>query len=67
MISGLVQVRIFGRRKSLLKEFAKAVDNMSRANICYWICNRAFGTYVSYFSIFILMIGYIIGVYNSTI
>ena len=39
---------------------------MTRANYCYWICSRGFGTYVSYFSIGILTIGFIIGAYNST-
>ena len=67
MISGLVQVRIFGRRTSLLQDFTKAVNNMARANLCYWNCSRGFGAYVSYFSIIILIIGYMIGVYNATI
>lgn len=66
MITGLVQIRIFGRRMTLLKEFSKAVNNMTRSNLCYWICSRAFGTYVSFFSIFILIIGYMLGVLNST-
>jgi hypothetical protein len=39
---------------------------MTRANICYWNCSRGFGAYVSYISIIILVIGYLIGVYNST-
>ena len=40
---------------------------MTRANLCYWNCSRGFGAYVSYFSIIVLIIGYIIGIYNSTI
>lgn len=67
MISGLVQVRIFGRRRSLLKDFADAVNSMTRASLCYWNCSRGFGAYVSYFSIIVLIIGYMIGVYNATI
>jgi len=67
MISGLVQIRIFGRRTSLLRDFTKAVNNMTRASLCYWNCSRGFGAYVSYFSIIVLIIGYMIGVYNSTI
>jgi ATP-binding cassette subfamily C (CFTR/MRP) protein 4 len=66
MISGLIQVRLFGRRKTLLQEFSDAVNAMTRSNICYWNCSRGFGTYVSYFSILTLIIGYLIGVYNST-
>lgn len=39
---------------------------MTRSNICYKICGRGFGTYVSYFSIVILIVGYMAGVYNAT-
>ena len=67
MISGLIQIRIFGRRQSLLQDFTKTVNNMTRANLCYWNCSRGFGAYVSYFSIIVLIIGYIIGIQNSTI
>ena len=67
MISGLVQVRIFGRRTSLLNDFTKAANSLTRASLSYWNCSRGFGAYVSYFSIIVLIIGYMIGVYNATI
>jgi hypothetical protein len=42
------------------------LNNLTRSNLCYFICSRGFGTCVSYFSIFILTAGYLVGVYNST-
>lgn len=40
---------------------------MTKANLCYWNISRAFGVYVSYFSILALIIGALIGVYNSNV
>ena len=67
MISGLVQIRIFGRRTNLLKDFSDAVNSMTRANLLYWNLSRGFGAYVSYFSIIVLIVGFIIGIDNATI
>lgn len=63
-ISGLVQIKVFQRRKTLLKEFAKIVNNSFRSSINFLVCSRAFGVYVSYFSLVILMVGLIMGILN---
>jgi len=67
MILGLVQIRIFDRKTSLLKSFTNAVNKMTRAGLCYNNCSKGFGAGVSYFSIAVLIVGFIIGIYNSTI
>ena len=63
-ISGLVQIRLFHRRKSLLQEFASKVNDSFKSSINFLVCSRAFGVYVSYFSLVILMIGLIMGIRN---
>ncbi len=62
MMSGLVQICIYKRRPSLLNEFARTLDDTNKANLSFWAVSRAFGTYVSYVSILILFIGFMIGV-----
>lgn len=66
MVSGLIQIRIFNRRSYLLNEFAKKVNQSLQGTICFWNCSRGFGTNLSYFSIFIIWIGWIIGVAVAT-
>lgn len=62
MISGLVQIKIFGRRFFLLQEFSDKINHSFRGNICFWNLSRAFGANINYFSILIMWIGWIIGI-----
>ena len=62
MITGLIQIRIFKRRLSLLQEFAKALDSSFRGNICFWNISRAFGANINSFTAVIMWIGWIIGI-----
>ena len=65
--SSLAQIRIFNYRGNMLRQFSKIVNNMSRANLAYWNCSRAFGANVCYFSILILIMGYVIGVHETSV
>jgi hypothetical protein len=62
MISGLVQIRIFERRYDLLAEFAKKVNIVFRGNMCFWNISRAFGANISFVSIIIMFVGWVIGI-----
>ena len=64
VISGLIQIRIFNRRGSILKKFNRIVDESFRSTINFWICSRTFGVYGSYISMIILIIGFILGIRN---
>lgn len=62
MISGLIQIRIYGRRFKLLQEFADKVNDSLRANLCFWMLSRAFGVLVDYFVIVIMIAGWVLGI-----
>ena len=64
VISGLVQIKIFGRRKTLLEDFTTVVNNSYRSTINFWTTTRVFGVYSSYISLIILIIGFMLGVRN---
>ena len=61
MLTGLIQIRIFRRRYSLLLEFAKILNQSFQVNICYWSLLRVFGVWINYFTVIIMWIGWIIG------
>jgi hypothetical protein len=67
MLSGTTQIRIFGRRKALLKQFADGVNSMTRALINYRNCGRGYSAYVTYFTNIAIIVGCILGVWNSTV
>ena len=64
MVSGLIQIKIFNRRFNLLKDFTALVDHSLRATLSFWFCSRAFGVYISYFSLLVTIIGFIMGIAN---
>ena len=64
VVSGLVQIKVFNRRKSLLQEFNGIVNDSYRSTINFWICSRTLGVYGSYISLFILIIGFVLGIRN---
>ena len=64
VISGLVQIRVFNRRRKLLQEFNNIVNDSYRSTINFWICSRTLGVYGSYISLIILIIGFVLGVRN---
>lgn len=66
MISGLIQIRIFNRRSTMIKEFAMRINSSLRGNIAFWNLSRAFGANLNYFSIIIMWIGWIIGLAVAT-
>lgn len=64
VISGLTQIRIFNRRKSMLQEFTKIVNDSYRATMNFWYTTRVFGVYSSYISMAVLIIGFVLGIRN---
>lgn len=62
MVLGLIQIRIFKRRASLLKEFSQKINQSLRCNFSNLSLNRGFSVVLSYFSILMLWIGIIIGI-----
>lgn len=64
ILSGLVQIKIFNRRKALLSKFARLCNNSLRGNLSFWGSTRVFGTYITYFALIIFMIAMMIGVSN---
>lgn len=62
MISGLIQIRILNRRLSLLKDFAKKLNDSLRASICFWNLERSFSFLLNYVTTLIVIIGWIIGI-----
>ena len=63
-IFNLTQIKIYGRRLSLLKEFVEAISNTLKINIVFWNVNRIYAVYISYFSVLIIIIGFLLGVTN---
>ena len=63
-ISGLIQIRIFKRRGSLLKEFTDIANTSFRASINYWFITRVFGVYSHYITAIIMTIGFALGIRN---
>ena len=47
-LSGLVQIRIYGRRKSLISKFTKLINNSTKASIAFDVVSRGFALYVSF-------------------
>ena len=64
MLSGLIQIKIFKRRKSLLIKFANLCNSSLRGNLSFWGSTRVFGAYISYFGLLVLIIGMMIGISN---
>ena len=64
VVSALIQIRLFNRRKGLLQEFSHFVDQSYRATVNFWICSRAFAICISFVSGLVLLIGFVIGVRN---
>jgi hypothetical protein len=56
---------MFENRPLFIRQLSKTINNLTRANICYWNCVRAFMAYMSFFLTFILLIGYLSGIYLS--
>ena len=63
-IFSLTQIRIYGRRLSLLKEFVEAISNTLKINIQFWNVNRVYAVYISYFSVLIIIVGFLLGIAN---
>lgn len=64
MISSLTQIRIFNRRMSLMKDFSRLIDKLFAGDMGFWLLSRAFGAYISYITIIVMIIAYIIGIRN---
>ena len=64
VISGLVQIKIFGRRRTLLEEFTNIVNDSYRSTMNFWYTTLIFGVYSTSVSLLILIIGFVLGVRN---
>lgn len=64
VVSGLVPIKVFKRRYSFLKKFSKLVNNMFRGTLSYWLTITAYSTYISYVTALLLMIWFLLGLYN---
>ena len=62
MITGLIQIRIFGRRYDLLNQFSKVINASCRGTITFWNLSRAFGANVVYVSLIVMWLGWIFGI-----
>ena len=62
MITGLIQIRVFGRRYDLLNQFSKVINASCRGTIAFWNLSRAFGANVVYVSLIVMWIGWICGI-----
>lgn len=63
-ISGLVQIRIYGRRKHLLSKFTRIVNNSTKSSVAFDVVSRGFGFYTFILSGVVLMgIGMEIGIH----
>jgi len=65
-ISGLVQIRTYGRRKNLISQFTKLINKSSKAAFSYDLVTRAFAFYVTVFGIILMAIGMEVGIQQST-
>ena len=64
VISGLIQIRVFSRRRSILQEFTKTVNDSYRATVNFWSTTRALGVYISYISMLVMIVGFVLGIRN---
>ena len=64
VLSGLIQIRVFKRRRSILHEFTKTVNDSCRATLNFWHTTRVFGVYSSYISMLVLIAGFVLGIRN---
>ena len=64
MLGSLTQIKVFERRLTLLREFVERVNNSMKGNVTFWEVNRVFSVYISYFSILVILVGFIIGITN---
>lgn len=62
MVNSLIQIRIFNRRYGLLNTFATKLNNSLRVNLCFWNLSKAFGTFISLFTTFIVCLGWVMGI-----
>ena len=66
-LSGLVQIRIYGRRKNLISKFTKLINDSTKAAIAFGIVSRGFGFYVFFLGGIVLMaIGMEVGIQHSS-
>ena len=65
-ISGLVQIRTYGRRKDLISQFTKLINRSTKAAFSYDIVSRAFAFYVTVIGIILMAIGMEVGIQQST-
>ena len=62
-LNGLVQIRTYGRRRSLINKFTKLINNSTKASIAYDVVSRGFGFYIFFLGGIVLMaIGMEVGI-----
>ena len=61
-ISGLVQIRTYGRRRSLLQQFAQTMNRSTKAAISFDLVSRGFGFYEAFIGLVLIFVGMNIGV-----
>lgn len=64
-ISGLVQIRTYNRRKSLINQFSHVMNKSTKAAISFDLVTRAFGFYQTFIGLVLMFIGINIGVSQS--
>jgi ABC-type multidrug transport system fused ATPase/permease subunit len=65
-INGLVQIRTYGRRESLMHKFTEILNNSTRAVMAFDVVARGFSFVVTLGGIALMIIGIELGVYIST-
>lgn len=61
-INGLVQIRNYNRRRSLINKFLEIMNRSTKAAISFDIASRAFSVYSAFISLVLMFIGMNIGV-----
>jgi ABC-type multidrug transport system fused ATPase/permease subunit len=66
-LNGLVQIRIYGRRKHLISKFTRIINSSTKASIAFDIVSRGFGFYVFFLGGTLLMaIGMEVGIQQTS-
>jgi ATP-binding cassette subfamily C (CFTR/MRP) protein 4 len=63
-ITGLIQIKILNRRKNLMFQFSKIVNDSIRASTSFDLVSRGFGFYAAIIALILMFIGLMTGIYN---
>jgi len=65
-MSGLVQIKTYGRRKDLISQFTKLLNKSSKSYFSYDFVSQGLGFYANVLGIILMAIGMGLGIQQST-